>query len=191
MSIDRRSLIVDAASKSFSLFGYKGTTMEQVAKIANVGKGTIYTFFANKEELFQEVMNKLLLEMKYVAEKVISDERSFFDNLTEALNELLEFRKEHELALKLTQEVREIGTPMANEALVQMEQVIIEHIAGKIEHAINRNEIKACDTQMTAFVMFRLYTALAVEWSAKHETLHKQEIAQRLRFYLEKGLAIS
>lgn len=191
MSVDRRSLIVDAASKSFSLFGYKGTTMEQVAKIANVGKGTIYTFFSNKEQLFQEVMNKLLLEMKLVAEKVISEERSFFDNLTEALNELLEFRKDHELALKLTQEVREIGTPMANEALAQMEQVIIEHIAAKIERAIKRQEIKACDTQMTAFVMLRLYTALAVEWSTKHEKLQKQEIAQRLRFYLEKGLAIS
>ncbi|HIW34675.1 MAG TPA: TetR/AcrR family transcriptional regulator [Candidatus Paenibacillus intestinavium] len=191
MSVDRRSLIVDAASKSFSLFGYKGTTMEQVAKIANVGKGTIYTFFSNKEQLFQEVMNKLLLEMKLVAEKVISEERSFFDNLTEALNELLEFRKDHELALKLTQEVREIGTPMANEALSQMEQVIIEHIAAKIERAIKRQEIKACDTQMTAFVMLRLYTALAVEWSTNHEKLQKQEIAQRLRFYLEKGLAIS
>lgn len=191
MSIDRRSLIVDAASKSFSLFGYKGTTMEQVAKIANVGKGTIYTFFTNKEELFHEVMNKLLQEMKQVAEKALKKERSFFDNLTEVLNEILVFRKDHELALKLSQEVREIGTPMANEALLKMEQVIIEHIASKIEHAIEHNEIKACDPQMTAFVMFRLYTALAVEWGAKHKTLQKQEIATQLRFYLEKGLAIS
>lgn len=50
--MDRRQEILEAATKSFSLFGYKATTMDQVAKLANVGKGTIYTFFANKEELF-------------------------------------------------------------------------------------------------------------------------------------------
>ncbi|MFD1909464.1 TetR/AcrR family transcriptional regulator [Paenibacillus rhizoplanae] len=32
----------------FSLFGYKATTMDQVAKIANVGKGTIYTFLRTR-----------------------------------------------------------------------------------------------------------------------------------------------
>ena len=54
--MDRRQEILEAATKSFSLFGYKATTMEQIAKIANVGKGTIYTFFENKEVLFQEIV---------------------------------------------------------------------------------------------------------------------------------------
>lgn len=44
MAIDRRQQVIEAAEKSFALFGYKATTMDQVAKIANVGKGTIYTF---------------------------------------------------------------------------------------------------------------------------------------------------
>ena len=44
MAIDRKRSIIDAATKSFSAFGYKATTMDQVAKLANVGKGTIYTF---------------------------------------------------------------------------------------------------------------------------------------------------
>ncbi|CAM5658051.1 HTH-type transcriptional repressor AcnR OS=Lysinibacillus sphaericus OX=1421 GN=acnR PE=4 SV=1 [Lysinibacillus sphaericus] len=35
--MDRRQEIIEAAAKSFTLFGYKATTMEQVAKIANVG----------------------------------------------------------------------------------------------------------------------------------------------------------
>ncbi len=50
---DRKKLIVEAAAKSFSEFGYKATTMDHVARSAGVGKGTIYTFFKNKEELLQ------------------------------------------------------------------------------------------------------------------------------------------
>ena len=54
--VDRKKLIIEAAAKSFSLYGYKATTMDQVAKLANVGKGTIYTFFKTKEELFDEII---------------------------------------------------------------------------------------------------------------------------------------
>ena len=36
--MDRRQEILLSATKSFTLFGYKATTIEQVAKIANVGK---------------------------------------------------------------------------------------------------------------------------------------------------------
>lgn len=38
MSIDRKKLILEAATKSFTQFGYKATTMDLVAKLANVGK---------------------------------------------------------------------------------------------------------------------------------------------------------
>ena len=49
MAIDRKRSIIEAATKSFSAFGYKATTMDQVAKLANVGKGTIYTFLKIKK----------------------------------------------------------------------------------------------------------------------------------------------
>lgn len=189
MSIDRRTLIVDAAHKSFALFGYKGTTMDQVAKIANVGKGTIYTFFSNKEELFQEVLNHLLANMKQVVEQSIKQGLSFFDALSDALNAIVEFRERHELALKIAQEVREIGTPMAIEAIQQIEKLMIAYIAEKVERAIEREEIKRCDSQLTAFIIIRLYMAIAVEWNHQKE-LDKSEVAKQLRFYLENGLAL-
>lgn len=189
MAVDRRAQIVEAAGKSFALFGYKATTMDQIAKIANVGKGTIYTFFANKEELFGEIMNRLIKEMKRVAEEVIDPERPFFDNLGAALEQVLEFQEQHELALKLTHEVRDIGTPMAREGAEQLERAIVSYITSKIELAIEKGEIKPCNPRMTAFVMIKLYMALAVDWKNAYEPLDKHEVAQQLRFYLEIGLA--
>ncbi len=60
----------------------KATTMDQVAKLANVGKGTIYTFFKNKEELFGEIISNLITEMKQVAESAIRSDVSFFEKCT-------------------------------------------------------------------------------------------------------------
>jgi AcrR family transcriptional regulator len=189
MAIDRRQQIVDAAGKSFALFGYKATTMDQVAKIANVGKGTIYTFFTNKEELFHEIMKKLIIEMKQVAERVVNPNRRFFDNLNAALEQLLEFREEHELALKLSHEVREIGTPMAVEGIQQIEKAVVGYIQQQVQLAMDKGEIKPCNPEMTAFVMLRLYMALTVEWKKTHEPLNKQQVAEQLRFYMQVGLA--
>lgn len=187
--IDRRKQIVDAAAKSFSLFGYKATTMDGVAKIANVGKGTIYTFFTNKEELFQEIMNRMIAEMKRIAEEAIDPNRLFFDNLSAVLELLLDFQEEHELALKLSQEMREIGTPMALEGLQQLEHAVVGYIAGQVTTAIEKGEIKPCEPEMTAFVMLKLYMALAVGWKKSHEPMDKGQVAKHLRFYLEQGLA--
>jgi AcrR family transcriptional regulator len=187
--VDRRNLIVEAAAKSFSLFGYKGTTMDQVAKIANVGKGTIYTFFANKEELFQDIMNRLLLEMKRVAEQAVDPNRNFFDNLHEVLNRLADFRDGHELAIKLAHEVKEIGTPMAQEGLGQIEQAVVSYIRMQIESAVQKGELRPCDPEITAYVMLKLYMALTAEWPKTHEPFNQGQAAQLLRFYLEQGLA--
>ena len=80
MAIDRRSEIIKAATRSFSLYGYKATTISQVAKLANVGKGTIYTFFTNKEQLFNEIVSNLVKDMEIAANKVIKPSLPFKEN---------------------------------------------------------------------------------------------------------------
>src|SRR5262249_1960449 len=90
--IDRRKQIVEAARRSFATFGYKATTMDQVAKIAGVGKGTIYTFFTNKEELFEEIMAEIILEMKKLAESTLDLSLPFIDNLMGVLHRLLDYQ---------------------------------------------------------------------------------------------------
>lgn len=189
MAIDRRQLIVDAASKSFALFGYKATTMDQIARIANVGKGTIYTFFANKEELFKEIMSLLILEMKNMAEEAVDPEHRFFESLNRVMDRMLDFREEHELAIKLSQEMRACSTGMANEGIQQIEKAIVGYIQVQVQSALDKGEIKHCNPELTAFVLMKLYIALTVDWKKSHEPLDKRQAGELLRIYLQKGLA--
>lgn len=75
--------IIIAALNSFSKNGYHDTRMEQIAKSACVGKGTLYEYFSNKEELFKESLeyavnsyfdkiNKAIEGEKSVEEKIIA-----------------------------------------------------------------------------------------------------------------------
>ncbi|WCL56657.1 TetR/AcrR family transcriptional regulator [Bacillus safensis] len=188
MSVDRRQMILDGATKAFTQFGYKATTMDLVAKLANVGKGTIYTFFKNKEELFDEIFTSLLMEMRKIADEAIDEENSFSENLHLALFAILEFRKNHQLTIKIFQENAELGTSAVKEMIEKMEQMIIRYIKTKVKEAIDKGDIKPCDPELTAFVMVKLYIALIFDWEKRYEPLTKEEVAESLELYVLKGL---
>lgn len=189
MTVDRKKMIIEAATKSFTLFGYKATTIEQVAKLANVGKGTIYTFFKNKEELFDEIVVTLIEDMKAEAEKVIDPALMFFENAHRALYRILEFRLEHQLTIKLFQEEREMGTPAVQEVMVKLEASIITYIRKWIELAIANGKIQPCDPEITAFIIYKLYIALIFDWEKRHEPLDKDKIFDLFHLYIIKGLS--
>ncbi len=48
----RRNAIIDAAEKLFFSRGYDNVSMDEIAKEVELGKGTLYLYFKNKEALF-------------------------------------------------------------------------------------------------------------------------------------------
>jgi|SRR5690625_2291878 len=188
MITDKKIKIIHAAMKSFSLFGYKGTTMDQVAKIAKVGKGTIYTYFTTKEALLNEIIRKLGIEMRKIATDAVATGRPFVENFNAALFAVTKFREEHELMIKLSQEVKEMGTPEVIEVLQDLENETCEFIESKIKLAIERGELKECDPKITAFLMFKMYINLVNDWKDRYASLDKDQIAKLINMYFIEGI---
>jgi AcrR family transcriptional regulator len=69
----RRQEIFLAARELFVLKGYYSTTLEEIARHAEFGKGTIYNYFKSKEELFLGIINKLAAEMVELARSSIKN----------------------------------------------------------------------------------------------------------------------
>ncbi|AMO86850.1 TetR/AcrR family transcriptional regulator [Solibacillus sp. FSL K6-1781] len=188
--MDRRHEILIAATKSFTLFGYKATTIEQVAKIANVGKGTIYTFFKNKEELFQEVVFHLIGEMKRETDQLIDVSASFMQNAHTALMKMLQFRERHLLFAKLIDEERALGTPEVQQMLLKIESEIISYVSMRIRNGIAKGEVIDCNPEHVAFLLFKSYLAFIVDWQLTHnEPLNEQEILTLFSETIFRGLA--
>ncbi|MEK4701106.1 TetR/AcrR family transcriptional regulator [Solibacillus sp. FSL R7-0668] len=188
--MDRRYEILHAATKSFSLFGYKATTIEQVAKIANVGKGTIYTFFSNKEELFQEVVFHLINEMKHETDQLIDTNASFIQNAHTALMKMLQFRERHMLFAKLIEEEKALRTPEVQQMLLKIEAEIISYVSMRIRNGIAKDEIIDCNAEHVAYLLFKSYLAFIVDWQlTHHEPLNEQEILALFSETIFRGLA--
>ncbi|WP_338338989.1 TetR/AcrR family transcriptional regulator [Xanthomonas euvesicatoria] len=66
-----RQQIIDAARKSFSHFGYKKTSVTDIAKTAGLSKAYVYRFFESKEAIGQglcaEVLGDFLAQSKRAA----------------------------------------------------------------------------------------------------------------------------
>ena len=60
----RKNQILDAASLIFSKEGFVKANTDEIAKAANLGKGTIYRYFKNKRELFLSVVDRGLDKLK-------------------------------------------------------------------------------------------------------------------------------
>jgi len=76
-----RADIVKIARKVFSRKGYRHTTMEEIARAANMGKSSIYYYYKGKEDNFEAVVVKDAQDLKRQLIRVISSGNTPIDRL--------------------------------------------------------------------------------------------------------------
>ena len=69
----RRQQIMVAAKKVFTTKGFNKTTMEDIAKEAELSPGTLYLYFKNKDELYASLSLRILQYLLIRLEHVTSD----------------------------------------------------------------------------------------------------------------------
>lgn len=64
----RRAEILEAALRVFGQYGYRRTSVDDIAREAGIAKGTVYLSFTSKEEVFQALARHLSQQMLTGAE---------------------------------------------------------------------------------------------------------------------------
>ncbi len=67
MKEDRKEGIIETARDLFARFGFKKTTVDDIAGTLHMGKSTIYYYFETKEDIFKAVIER---ESKFLAMKI-------------------------------------------------------------------------------------------------------------------------
>src|ERR1700727_3185671 len=63
----KRRQILDGASKVFMDLGFDGASMGEIARAAGVSKGTLYVYFADKNRLFEAIVEEERIEQGRIA----------------------------------------------------------------------------------------------------------------------------
>ena len=70
----KRNKILEASSKLFMAFGFRRVSMEEIARNAGVGKGTIYQLFGSKQDLMLSTIDFFGGKMDVIIGEIMTDE---------------------------------------------------------------------------------------------------------------------
>lgn len=85
---DRRIMVLDSAMVTFARFGYRKTSMEEVARAADISRPGLYFLFSSKESLFRAAVTQALERDITAVEHVLVDTgRPLAQRLLEAFDQ--------------------------------------------------------------------------------------------------------
>jgi len=95
LNAEKAEIILDAAEQIFKRYGYSKTTMDDIAREAMIGKGTIYYYFNTKEDIFLAIMSKVITEISKTIREKIETCKTFEGKVKALFTEPHEYFSQH------------------------------------------------------------------------------------------------
>jgi AcrR family transcriptional regulator len=141
------AVILSAAAELFADFGYEGTSMKQIAMRAELSVGKLYTHFKGKEEIFRELLEAYIRELRSVSETACKPNDPPLKQLRCRLEAAIEhFKKNMNIVRMYHNE-----NPLKFKGIIKKElRDNREIMAGLISRAIERGDIPREDSRVLA-----------------------------------------
>jgi len=99
-STQKRNQLLNAALDVFSVYGFAGASLDEIARLADMHKSNIFYYFENKEALYIEVLTSVL--QKWLEPlQIFNVEADPEEMLTHYIEQKIEFSKQNPKASKL------------------------------------------------------------------------------------------
>jgi len=107
---NKRKQILDAAYIVFSRKGYHKATVDEIIALADTGKGTVYNYFVNKEQLFYTLIKEHSLPFEAILAGIVASPKLPLEKVESIIKAFLEFYIENaDLWRVVMYEVRGLG----------------------------------------------------------------------------------
>jgi TetR/AcrR family transcriptional regulator, repressor for uid operon len=174
--------IVQAAITTFSKYGYDKTRMDDIAKSAKLGKGTLYLYFKSKEELFYAISENSIKELKEQLSKLFSkkkdlvhDAEKFYDQYRNLIHDSEKVSFEMIAESSRNPKLRKV----LYEQRMKVYDIVIDYLRRQIEKGFFRKDV---DVNAIASGLVALYDGLTIsKLLGISEDYNKKTWAQTIR----------
>jgi AcrR family transcriptional regulator len=185
-SAARREAILTAALDEFSSQGFAAARMDDVARRAGVGKGTIYLHFQDKEALFQDLVRTMLVPLVAGLEAARPGDqpvRQLIESFIELfVREVYNTRRRNVLRLVLTE-----GQRFPTLAEFYYREVVERAMAAMralLQRAVARGELK--DDTLIKFPQLIVAPGIvAVMWSGLFDRFAPLDVTAMMHAHLD------
>lgn len=185
--------VVSAARRCFAKYGYRKTSMDDVAGDAGVAKGTVYLYCENKQDLYVRAIESDVQEwMASLASTLAEPERPAVDILVEMATRDARFVEAHPLAADLLTGATDHHVPGHADRLEELRALGLSQVVAVLQLGVAQGCFRAdLDVEPTARILQEMHLTAAV---LRHGTdLPVREVRRRQRAALElvlRGLEV-
>ncbi len=157
--------ILKIAQEIFSKYGYKKTTLDDIANAVRKGKSSLYYYFKSKEDLFQAVIMKEVEVLAKELDKVVNRNTDPIDKLRDyMLTKINTFRNLANFYNALENDVTAIG--FIEDIKHRYEQDEIRLIKRILIEGVRKNEFEIYDFNLAAIGITMALKGLEMPLSA-------------------------
>ena len=181
----RRQQIMMSAKRLFSAKGFHRTTMEDIAREAELSPGTIYLYFKNKEDLYASlslwILQYLLIRLEHVVKAGDVSHEEKITHLKDALYDVYEFDplilvnmfhlQSSETLKNLSPQLLSQINEMTNKSLAMMARIFKNGIKADILHQFNPD--------LLADTVWSLFTGIVLLGESKRITQNEDNYVKR------------
>jgi AcrR family transcriptional regulator len=160
-----RENILKIAREIFSKYGFKKTTLDDIANAVRKGKSSLYYYFESKEDLFQAVIMKEVDILGHELEIVINRNTDPIDKLRDyILTKLTTFRGLANFYHAIENDITAVG--FINDIKRKYEQDEIRMIKRILIEGVRKNEFEIYDFNLAAIGITTAIKGLEMPLSA-------------------------
>jgi AcrR family transcriptional regulator len=148
ISTEKRLEILTAAKNLFAQKGFERSTVEEIAARANVGKGTVYLYFENKEQIFMAILEQGLVELQNLFADLPSN-KDFYQKLYDIIYKNLAYVETHHefyrLFLKERLTVKLLSDAHKDRLIMEKYHAIFRKLAELMQQGMDQGYVRPGD----------------------------------------------
>ena len=192
---EKRKRVLDAATDEFANYGFENTSIQQIAKRAEISVGSVYKYFENKDELFAMVVKENLTLLEELLLHHSSSSEDVIVKAEKVLKDLLKFAKKHPQLIKLYCAITTGNNTEFSRLLAQrVESISAKVYTEVIEKAQSTGDVrKDIDPKFFAFLLDNVFMMLQFSTSCDYykerfKVYLGEDIENKEDFILEQTL---
>ncbi len=154
---EKKQKILRAAKELFSRFGFKKTTVDEIAEAAGISKRTLYEVFENKEKLLAELVMAEALTFR----KELVNQMKALGDPVEKMQLLCELSRqyfdENPFLGQVLADGARLYTPFLGDEISLIEAGMREVIARLLVEGVQKGVFRKMDVKLTTACVFKLY----------------------------------
>jgi len=189
---NKRKEILFAAMNVFARQGVTKTKMLDIAREAGIGKGTIYEYYRNKDEIFFESFRFFMKQTDEIISKRLNKIQDPAARLEGWIDGWLESMADSIDLVSIMMDYWAEGIRNKNEDSVFNLQKIYgeyrETISDLLEEGISKGKFKPVNTAITASLLIGMLDGIALQWIMDREIFQFTDVSETLKNSFIKGL---